>query len=722
MGCGVATLSAAPSLTESVTAPASARLEFQLPLPGESIPLEGGGLLVEADTTIRQVLFRWTGPDTGTAEGHAPVEGFFQASTPALKPGKWALEAQGFDAQGKLVARRVQAFEVGEIRGPGQGEVAVSTARVTQGLYVSSNLGAKFGIAENNLQSYRSLKLAPNGTSVPASTREPYDQILSGNASLVYHLQQGDFRLKVRTSTDLSETWGHSASPTRFGADLFWRDWGEAHVGDQYPAWSQLLMDGTRIRGAGIGLALRNEGDLHARADFAIGSLRSALDPQVRTWGGIVDTLPAQFGRSIQALHLGFGDGTPLGLNLAFVHVKDKTSDVDLALHDSLGGTTPRENAAVGADLVTRLWKNKVELYANSAFGITTDDTRQGSILDSLRDKRDIPLPGFLDGISTINLTTKGVELFSKGSSGALDFVWQNLALRSGARVLVPLGKVGRLRLDSRWIHYGAGFQSLARSVQESPRTGVEWSATTAMARDALLLVVSGSEVEAHPDFATDLPTHSVNVNLAWTPVAAPIGWHAESGRNTSGGGDVSRTEAWNGGGGLFGTVKTTDNGSIFWRTGYSYYQNALRTPLVSMDTVGGVTYSTRRLRSEVRTHSLDGSLRWRPVRDLEWRSGYTLASQGFPGDTIQTQQTQTHRFQGGASSWHLSHRLELALDASLVYRPDQPDASATGWDQTARASWNLSDAKTVRLSQRWARLNGGRDDLRIEAGWEAWY
>ena len=139
---------------------------------------------------------------------------------------------------------------------------------------------------------------------------EPFDQNAFGNATMVYRLQQGRFQLKVRGSTDASETWGHSQSPTRLGADMYWSDWAEAHLGDQYPAWSQLLMDGSRIRGVGAGVALAKDGSSQARAEFSIGTLRPAIDPQIRVWDGIEDTLPAQFGRSIQAFHLGVGDGS----------------------------------------------------------------------------------------------------------------------------------------------------------------------------------------------------------------------------------------------------------------------------------------------------------------------------------------------------------------------------------------------------------------------------
>ena len=130
-GIGLCVLAAAWSSTASGAATsASALMTFQLPLPGEAIPAEGGGLLVEADSTIRQVLFHWSGPETGSAEGSVQVEGFFQAHTPPLKSGKWALEAQGFDAQGKLVTRLSQTFEVGETQAPGKVDSTAGAARV----------------------------------------------------------------------------------------------------------------------------------------------------------------------------------------------------------------------------------------------------------------------------------------------------------------------------------------------------------------------------------------------------------------------------------------------------------------------------------------------------------------------------------------------------------------------------------------------------------------
>lgn len=727
IGFGLAATTAFAASAPATQPVPAARMDFQLPLPGESIPPEGGGLLVQTDSSIHEVVFRWTGPDIGSAEGNVQFEGFFQAQTGALKPGSWTVEAQGFDAQGRLVARRSTTFQVGAAPAPDGIKSAIVNARVMQDFYMSVDAGTKFGVGENDLRSYRSLKLLSDGKRQPSPAMDPYDRILSGNATMAYQLQQGQFRLKVRGSTDLSETWGHSASPSRLGADLYWNSWAEAHLGDQYPSWNQLLMDGVRVRGAGLGLAAVDDGSPVARLDFAFGTLRPFLDPQIRSWGGAIDTLPAQFQRSFQAVHLGLGDGAPVGWNLTFIHAADRTSNVDLPLHDSLGGQTPRENVALGTDFVTKLWKNRFEAYASAALAITTDDTRQKSALDSLRDAEDIPLPGFIDDLINVNLTTRGVERLSYGGADVGGFFWDNMAIRTGGRFLIPLGATNRLRLESRWVHVGSQFQSFARSVQESPRTGIEWSSSLALARDALLLSVSGSEVETHPALGESVPSHSVFMNLSLTPTSAPIGWHAQSGVVNSGGGEESRSESWNAGSGLFGSLRTSGSGTLHWRVGYGFFENSVKSNVSEIDSAGStgldsIVFSQRRFSSTVRTHSVDANLRWRPIRDFETRSAYMLASMGIPGDTTVSGQTTTHRIQGGFSFWRLSHRLETALDGSVVLRPDQNGPDATSWDQSVRVSWELAGSKTLRFSERWALLAGGRQDLRFDVGWEAWF
>ena len=84
--------------------------------------------------------------------------------------------------------------------------------------------------------------------------------------------------------------------------------------------------------------------------------------------------------------------------------------------------------------------------------------------------------------------------------------------------------------------------------------------------------------------------------------------------------------------------------------------------------------------------------------------------------------QEQPHRIQGGGSIWGFMHKLECALDGSLVLHPSQSGDDATGWDQTFRTSWDFDNSRSVRFAERWVHLPAGRDDFRLEMGWEAWY
>ena len=708
----------APADPGSVSAPV--RLEFQLPLPGEAIPAEGGGVLVQVDSTVEQVLFKWYGPDSGSADGKVQFEGFFQAQVPPLKPGRWTLVAMGFDAQGRMNARRSLGFEVGQV----VPAAAAPESRVSQELFVSLQSGLNFGVAENQLRWYRSLQLGSDGKSVPGQKMTPLDQVFSGNALLVYRLQQGAFGLKTRISTDATETWSHTPSPSRFGLDLRWSDWAEVHLGDQYPQWSPLLIDGSRIRGAGAGLAVGSQ-SVRMRLDVAVGTLRPAVRPQIRAWTDYVDTIPAQFARVVEAAHLGLELGNT-AVHLAGFHAKDRIGETDMRLHDSLDGQAPRENLGVAADLAQRWWDNRLEFFGSAALALTTDDRREGNFLDSLRHAQDLPIPGFVSDIFPANLSTRGVELLTQDAPRLDLFLWENAALRGGVRSVLPLGGSSRLRLELRGVHVGALHESFAKTYTEAARTGLEWSATTATWRDALLLVVSGAEVQEHPAVGSDIPSHSVNASLAWTPVATPVGWSLRSGRLATGGGATSRSESWNAGGGLFGMLGSRAGAPIHWRANYGFFENAARIPVTLFDSSSALSvdsqFSMRAYRSLVRTHTFDASLRWRPVRDLEARTGYLLASQGIPTDTLRSDQTRTHRIQAGFTMWLLSHQIEVALDGSQVLRPDQTGAQERGWDQSLRLSWECGASQTVRLAERWGRPTGTRTDLRLEAGWEAWF
>lgn len=681
---------------------------FELPLPGEMLPTEGSGILVQAKGAARSVELRWTGPEPGSTQGEPQGFGYFRGQTGPIGQGAYELLAVARDSVGQILSRRSIRFRVGTPRSPSD-----TSTKAIQTLYVSASGGYRGGMSEDPLVEYRTLELSGDGTRRSTDPWATLDRNVSYSNLVQYDFQQRDFRLRAKASSDLSETWGHAPSPTRFGLDLAWGSWAAAHIGDQYPMWSNLLMDGSRIRGLGLSLAVPKGGESFVRFDAAVGESREAIDPQVRDYGSFTDTLPTQFARSIQAFHMGLGTGRVWNWNVAAVHSIDDTLGTNLALHDSLHGPSVRENIGLGTDFTLRLFQSRLELFSAAALSLTTDDLRKGDDLDSLNARGDISMPSFTSGLFTVNLSTKGSERLAGNAGSTADFVLDNLASRSGARANFPIDGVGRLRLETRWVHFGQQFTSFARSSQELSRTGLEWNASGAFARERFLVDVSGTLTDNHPYPGSTVPGQQNNVAISWSSPTNIPSFHAESGTNTSGGGSQPRIEAWNAGGGVYGT-QAVASGSLGWRLNYSFTNSMVG--LHWLDSLGTSTELT----SEVNQHSIDAGIQWRPVRDFEWRTSYQLTDVRVPSSSRTDDEDVRHRVQGGASVWIEQRRWEIGADAGL-YLVDQSNLDVQGWDQQALVRWEITKFQDARATQRYQVLSD-RADLRIEAVWEAWF
>lgn len=692
---------------------ADSAVEFQLPLEGEMVPSQGTGILVQAGASVRRIELSWTGAGSGTTWGESQGYGYFAAATGPLPAGSWKIVARALDSSGRELSRRAVRFSSAGMSFsaaalPGGGMDSGPAARV-QNLHLALNGGFRAGASEDPLRS--TTDLVREGGRVAGGDRwEPLDRNASGSALMQYDFRQGALRLRARGYTDLSESYGHATSPSRAGFDLWYGPWLETHLGDQYPAWNSLLMDGSRVRGIGLGAAATSNGAPFARIDVVYGELHPAVAAQARVFDQWVDTMPAQYARSMQAIHVGVGMGKMLTLQLAAVHSKDEFSSSDQILQDSLGGATPQENLALGADLGLKLWDGIAEFYAGGGFSLVTEDIRPSAAQDSLRSENDVELPSFLSDAFTFNLSTRGAERFLSTNGDAGGFFADNAAFRGGARFAIPLGEAGRARLDARWVHVGPQFESFARSSQEASRTGMEWTATAAVAHDQVLVVSSGAVVDNHPAVGSDVPAVSVNLLCSWTPASGAPGIHAQSGTLTSGGsGDQTRIDGWNAGWGVFGTSRALP-GTLSWTADYQYAVSNSRSGTESLP-----------LRLRAVQHNLDLSGRWRPVRNLEWRLGYQLGDSRVPLDSLPELHDQDHRLQAGCSRWLMDRRLELGLDGGATIRANEISTDISGWTQVARIRWDVTPTQVVRLSES-ANEVGIRRDLRLDAGWEAWF
>lgn len=682
---------------------------FQLPLAGETVQPTGTGILVQAGKRVASLELVGHGPQDFRVIAEPQGYGYFSARTLNLARGRWALVAIARDSAGKILARGEIPFYSGSASKQAEDE----TRKVQQSLYVTLTGGYRAEASEGTLRKLSTLERTDTGWATGESWKT-LDRNASYSGLVQYDFQRDQFRLRTRASSDLAETWGHAPSPTRLGLDLYWGPWAEGHLGDQNPSWSEFLMDGTRVRGLGVGLAIPRAGEAFARADAVVGQLQPAIDPQVRQFNGRQDTVAAQWARNLQAAHVGIGTGSPLAWNLTIAHAIDDTTGVDLALHDSLQGVAPRENLAIGSDLLARFGGGKFEVYAQGAMGLTTEDLRRGDQTDSASGKVD--LPDFSSGLFTVNLSTKGSERFAGGNDDSWGFFVDNLAFKSGVRTYVPLASAGRSRVDLRFVHVGPLFESFTRSMTELSRTGMEWTTTTNLARDRVLVLVSGSEVMLSKIGSGDVAQHSHSGVIHWLPADGNLDLHMESGRTASGGGDQSRLETWNAGTGASGFSKHGD-GSLTWRMGYAYIQS--KAASAGLDDIASV--GTGRYQNEIGQHQTDGAFQWRPVRDLELRLSYQFGQFSYLATLLPESVEFSHRGGSGFSLWALRRKLLASVDFGLAYTDGAQDLQFQSWDQTGRIQWEFVPDQVLRFSEHTASLSAA-NDLRMDLQWEAWF
>jgi len=677
---------------------------FQLPLAGEVVQPTGTGILVQVGPKAAAVDIFCRGSRNFRLSGESQGYGYFSARTEQLPVGRWSLEVVAKDSAGNILVRRSIEFYAGSMAKA----QAAERAKVKQSLYVSLSGGYREGASEGTLRELATLERGKDGLTTTDSWTT-LDRNASYSGLLQYDLQRDQFRLRTRASSDLAETWGHANSPTRLGVDLFWGPWAEAHIGDQNPAWSQFLMDGSRIRGLGVGLAVPKGSEPFVKLDAVVGEIQSGIDAQVRDFGDRKDTVPAQWARNVQAAQLSIGTASPLSWSLTVAHAIDDTTGVDMALHDSLNGQSPRENLAMGSELLARFLGGRLELYTQGALGLTTEDLRQG-------EDGNTGLPDFTSGLFTVNLSTRGSERVREKGDDPAGFVEDNLAVRTGVRTQIPLGRAGNSRVDLRWVRVGPQFESFTRTTTETSRSAVEWNTSTSLARDRLLVLVSGSAGVQYRLGLADVSQNSHSGAIHWLPAAGGVDLHLQSGRTASGGGEEARLETWNAGTGASGYLKRGD-GHVVWRLDYSY--------LSSQASDGTYAASTspvaQSFRNEMGQHLLDGALQWRPAKDLELRGSYQFGQFSYLATLMPRSTDFSHRGGGGLSVWTLRRKLMFSLDAGLAYTDGVQDIQFQSWDQIGRIQWEFVPDQILRFSERTASLVAD-DDLRLDLQWEAWF
>ena len=708
---------------------AAQALEFLLPLPGEAIQNNGAALLVRADPGTGPVRFRLSGPADLSVEAQALEADMHSASLPDLAPGNWTVVVEAIGPDGTptpldstsfratpleptLVSTQVAAA----LAPPPPSKGSASGPRTQQSLYLALDAGYRQGASEGPIESWRPLRL-DDGRIVTGEREVVLDREYTGGATAIWDLRHGALQLRTKTTADLGDQRGRTQPFHRLSIDAAYGPWVDAHLGDQYPDWSPLMMDGSRIRGVGLGLAATRDGTPWGRVRYMAGWSRRATDPILeRNLDGTLDTSGASYDRQIQVLHVGLGGGRHVLWGLTFVHAIDDTAGVDMKLRDTLGLAAPKENAAIGSDLQIWFWKRRIELFGHWSTSLVTDNTRLGKPSDSLSEMANLEQFDFVSPAISLNSSTRGITRLladDLGSDEALSFLGDNSAFRTGIRLNTPASS-GRMSHEVRWVHAGTAWESFARSTLLPAQTGVEFNHASNWAHDRLFLSATTGYYSLPRDASENADRTRISASASLSQGETAPGAYLDGGKDWTNEPQGGRVDSWNAGGGLYRSFRPADDHVLSANLGYSRAQTDARSD--SESTVG----------NHIVQNTWNGLLRWRLPAPVELRTGAQFTTNETSLDLVGTTSTadlQTAYGSFGTSVWLFGRSLELSADGGLGFRSgDDVDEGLRQWRQSGRVLWRMRNEQSIQLSQQYTQIVDGRGDLRIDAGWEKFF
>lgn len=702
--------------------------EFLLPLPGEAIQDSSAAVLVRVPESVRRVEFLLSGAKTLRLQATPLGDGLHSASLPGLSKGAWKLRLVGTDSAGTPLVRDSISFAATPLAPTVASTIAqappkASSAtpgpapRASQSLFLALDAGIRQGLSEGTLESWQPVRLQ-DGVLETDDKQTVLDRTYSASATALWDYRLGRLRLRTRTVADLGDQVGQNQPMHRLSFQGTYGPWLDVQLGDQYPSWSPLLMDGARIRGFGVGLAATSDGDPWGRVRYVAGWNRRATDAAILHYtDGTTDTLGGSYDRFVQSVHVGFGKGQRALWGLTVLHAIDDTTDQDMKLFDSLGSSRPRENLAVGTDLQMWFWQRRIEVFGHVATSLVTDNIRLGASTserskDAGLDKLDVLSPVF-----TANSSTRGLEALladELGGEQAWDFVSDNSSARAGVRLSQDLSGSGRMTNEVRWVHAGPSWESFLRGSSLSPQTGVEVLHSSNWARGRVFFSATAGLYSIPRAALEDADRTRISASVSVTPEDAVPGVYLDAGTDWTEEPSGGNSDSWNGGAGLYQTFRPIPDHMATASAGYSLLRSE------------GSVDSSESVRTTFFQNAFNGQVRWRFPAPVELRTGGQYSTSDskltLQGDQQDAETSNIHGTMG-VTAWFLDRKLEASLDGGLDHRSGEAGGNGfRQWDQRTRLVWNLPADQAVRLTQRYVQIVDGRGDLRLDAGWEKFF
>jgi hypothetical protein len=177
-------------------------------------------------------------------------------------------------------------------------------------------------------------------------------------------------------------------------------DWLKLELGDNFPRYSKLVLDGKRVRGVSGGLYLgffnlessygqltrSNEGSIIEKFTNSdtLGTNIISIDP-VKHGADLASVNFGKYQRDLLVVRPSFGSGEEFQLGFTYLHSKDDQKSIEF-------GKSPQENLLFGTDLLTTADDRRIILTADAAINITNQDISTGTLSDSEIDSLDLSL------------------------------------------------------------------------------------------------------------------------------------------------------------------------------------------------------------------------------------------------------------------------------------------------------------------------------------------
>ena len=278
-----------------------------------------------------------------------------------------------------------------------------------------------------------------------------YNNVLvNGNADL------GDWKLNG-SAYFTSEEKNYLQPMNRYSASVE-SSWMNLKVGDSYPSFSNLIMEGKRLRGisGALNLGFFNVqaayGDITREVEGSIVEMYNSNSSQLLQSDVIkIDSLKygkpyakvnlATYSRNVFAIRPSFGSGENFQLGFSYLHSIDDKNSVKL-------GTRPQENVVAGADLFIGIDQRNIVLTSQAAISFVNKDISTGNLTDAQVDSLFGPnkfinvdpgtikdIKGMASKIITINQFLSPLnpqDLSSLAAETAIQFNYFNNNLKAG--------------------------------------------------------------------------------------------------------------------------------------------------------------------------------------------------------------------------------------------------------------------------------------------------